>query len=402
MATTIEQEQPHEIEAIKNIAADDTKKHFDSNKPIYIFHEQENNYETGDILCHNDAKGECKEETTSISIKEINENEPMLKPDLRRFTVFPIMRHDLWNAYKNHENALWTVEELDFSSDKAEWLLLSQNEKYFIEHVLAFFAGSDGIVMENINKNFANEVQWPEARAFYATQNYIENIHSQTYSMLIETYIDDKDRKEELFRAIETIPCVKKKAEWAMKWMDPEKSTFAERLVAFAVVEGVFFSGSFCSIFWLKSRGIMVSGLGKSNELIARDENLHCMFAILLYTYLENKLTKERIYEIFKEAVEIEIEFITQSIPCKLVGMNSVSMIRYIKYVANYWVTKFVTNTGKHCPAMYHVKNPFSFMDMNGLDGKTNFFEQVNTEYQRHNKSKAHVSKVFEGLDDDF
>jgi ribonucleoside-diphosphate reductase beta chain len=245
-------------------------------------------------------------------------------------------------------------------------------------------------------------VQWPEARSFYAFQGYIEAVHSLVYSTLIDTYVEDPKRKDELFRSIETIPCVKRKAEWAMKWMDPEKATFAERLVAFAVLEGVFFSGSFCSIFWLKSRGIMVSGLGKSNELISRDESLHCKFAILLYNYLHNKLTKERIWDIFKEAVDIEAQFITESIPCKLIGMNSNLMIRYIKYVANFWMHQMVSSTGRKCPELYKVKNPFSFMDNLSLDGKTNFFEQRTTEYKRDNRSVVQNSDTFLNLNDDF
>jgi len=338
----------------------------------------------------------------TISIADLNASEPMLQPDVNRFTLFPIKRHDLWKAYKDHEKAAWTAEELNYAADKIEWEQLTKDEKYFIEHVLAFFNGSDLIVMKNINKNFASEIQWPEALAFYAFQNYIEQIHSQVYSTLIDTYVEDPKRKDELFRAIETIPCVKQKADWAMKWMDPEKATFAERLVAFAVVEGVFFSGSFCSIFWLKSRGIMVSGLGKSNELIARDENLHCSFAILLYNHLNNKLTKERIHEIFKEAVDIESEFITESIPCKMIGMNSTLLIRYIKHVANHWMNQIISSNGRKCPKLYNVKNPFSFMDMIAIDGKTNFFEQIVTEYAKDNRSIEQNSKTFLSLDDNF
>jgi len=330
--------------------------------------------------------------------------EPMLKPDINRFTIFPIKRNDIWNAYKVHEAAAWTAEELDYSADKNEWDQLSDSEKFFIEHVLAFFAGSDGIVLENINSNFASEVQWPEARAFYSFQSYIEQVHSQVYSTLIDTYITDNVRKDELFRAIETIPCVKRKADWALKWMDPTKASFAERIVAFAVVEGVFFSGSFCSIFWLKSRGIMVSGLGKSNELIARDESLHCAFAILLYNYLQNKLTKERIHEIFKEAVEIETQFINESIPCKLIGMNNILMTRYIKFVANFWMHQLITTSGRKCPKLYTSKNPFPFMDMIGMDGKTNFFEQRVTEYKRATSILKPVKseETFLNLNDDF
>jgi len=372
---------------------------YTDDKPIHIVASQLDNLDLDLIHKPKDHK---EEQSITISISDLNANEPMLKPDLNRFSLFPIKRHDLWQAYKNHEKAAWTAEELDYSADKIEWAQLSKDEKFFIEHVLAFFNGSDRIVMENISKNFAAEIQWPEALAFYAFQNYIEQIHSQVYSTLIDTYIDDSKRKDELFRAIETIPCVKRKAEWAMKWMDPNKATFAERLVAFAVVEGVFFSGSFCAIFWLKSRGIMVSGLGKSNELIARDESLHCNFAILLYNYLNNKLTKERIHEIFKEAVEIESEFITESIPCKLIGMNSSLMTRYIKFVSNGWMVQMTTSSGRKCPKLYTVKNPFQFMDMIGVDSKTNFFEQRVTEYAKDNRSSANDAHTFLNLDDNF
>jgi ribonucleoside-diphosphate reductase beta chain len=373
---------------------------YKDDKPVHIIASQ-----LGDLDMIKDHKIKPKDETAiTISIADLNASEPMLKPDINRFSLFPIKRHDIWQAYKVHEKAHWLAEDLDYSADKIEWEQLSKDEKYFIEHILAFFNGSDRIVMENISKNFATEVQWPEASAFYAFQNYIEQIHSQVYSTLIDTYIEDSKRKDELFRAIETIPCVKRKAEWAMKWMDPEKATFAERLVAFAVLEGIFFSGSFCAIFWLKSRGIMVSGLGKSNEYISRDENLHCAFAILLYSHLNNKLTKERIWEIFKEAVDIESQFITESISCKLIGMNSTLMIRYIKHVSNYWMHQLTSSSGRKCPKLYSVKNPFQFMDMMGVDGKTNFFEQRTTEYSRATNGQDSVknSETFNNLDDNF
>lgn len=372
---------------------------YDEDKPVHISQhcDQESNKESKQKITDKD------ESIITIDIADIDANEPMLKPDINRFTLFPIKRHDLWQAYKDHEKAHWLAEDLDYAADKLEWLQLSDDEKYFIEHILAFFNGSDRIVMENISKNFAAEIQWPEALAFYSFQNYIEQIHSQVYSTLIDTYIDDEKRKDELFRAIETIPCVKRKAEWAMKWMDSKNATFAERLVAFAVVEGVFFSGSFCAIFWLKSRGIMVSGLGKSNEYISRDESLHCNFAIMLYNHLNNKLSKEKIWDIFKEAVEIESQFITESIPCKLIGMNSTLMIRYIKMVASYWMSKLMTSSGRKCPKLYNVKNPFPFMDMIGIDGKTNFFEQRTTEYTRvSNANHSKTTDTFTNLDDNF
>lgn len=348
------------------------------------------------------VKNKSKTKTPSEQLEE-----PLLKEDPNRYTLFPIVHKDVWDAYKTHLATDWRAEELDYASDKAEWKKLTEDEKYFIEHVLAFFAGADGIVLENLSSNFANEVQWSEARAFYAFQSHIEQIHSEVYSNLIETYIDDNERKDKLFRAIEEIPCIQKKANWALKWMNPKTATFAERLVAFAVVEGVFFSGSFCAIFWLKSRGIMVSGLGKSNELIARDEGLHCKFAIILYKHLNNKLTKKRIHEIFDEAVKIETEFITESIPCNMLGMNSKEMILYIKFVANFWMSKLRTSSGRKCSKLYkkngvNIKNPFPFMDLNGMDGKTNFFEQRVTEYRRATSVVSKSSDTFSKLGDDF
>jgi ribonucleoside-diphosphate reductase beta chain len=322
-------------------------------------------------------------------------DEPMLQESIDRFTNFPIIYSDIWKEYKTQEAALWTAEEIDYNADLDDWNKLNDDERYFIEHVLAFFAGADGIVLENLMGNFAQEVQWAEARAFYAVQGYIEQVHSQTYSQLIETFIKDPKRKKQLFNAIEEIPCVKRKAEWALKWMDPKKASFAERLVAFSVVEGIFFSGSFCAIFWLKSRGKMVKALGTSNELIARDEGLHCRFAITLYKHLKNKLSKETIHKIFREAVSIEREFITESLPCKLIGMNSTLMTQYIKYVADYWVSKL------GYPKIYNVNNPFSFMDLNGMDGKTNFFEKRTTEYSRASAVTSKSDRSFE-MGDDF
>ncbi len=334
--------------------------------------------------------------------KEVLTPEPMLTPDINRYTIFPIKYADIWKAYKDHEAAGWTAEELDYSADKEEFIQRTPDEKYFIEHVLAFFAGADGMVMENLMLNFSKEVQIQEARFFYGFQGYIEGVHSHVYSLLIDTYITDPKRKDELFRAIETIPCVALKANWATKWMDPVKATFAERLVGFLVVEGVFFSGSFCAIFWLKSRGIMVSGLGKSNELIARDEGLHADFGVMLYNKLNNKLSKDRIHEIFKEAVEIETQFITESIPCDLIGMNSKLMTKYIKFVANFWMSQLITKTGRKCSKLYKgVENPFPFMDTIGLDGKTNFFEQRVTEYRKSNTVEKNA-ETFNNLNDDF
>jgi ribonucleoside-diphosphate reductase beta chain len=355
---------------------------------------------------HTEKKDEtCIEnyiETEKKKLKKVKKlkEEPILKVEMDRFTLFPIKHLDIWDLYQVHLKMDWRAEELDYTADIKDWDTLNNNEKYFIEHILAFFAGADGIVMENINSNFASEVQLPEARCFYAFQGHIESIHSLVYSLLIDTYIKDQERKKELFGAITKIECIKKKAEWAMKWLDTKNGSFAERLVAFAVVEGVFFSGSFCAIFWLKSRNLMVSGLGKSNEFIARDEGLHCLHAILLYEKLVNKLSKTKIHEIFNEAVEIEIEFITKALPCALIGMNNTLMSKYIKYVANFWMTKLTTSKGLKCAPLYKIdKNPFDFMDLNGLDGKTNFFEQRVTEYKK--ESLIGVDH-FSNISDDF
>ena len=262
----------------------------------------------------------------------LEEAEPMLLPTLNRFTVFPIEHENLWNLYKKAQMSNWTAEEIDFSKDMDDWNGLSDNEKHFIKYILAFFAGSDGIVFENLNNNFASEVQYTEARSFYAYQEHNEMVHGETYSKLIDKYIKSSSEKKQLFEAIQTIPCIEKKARWAMKWFD-DKRPFAERLLAFACVEGIFFSGSFCAIFWLKKRGLM-PGLCHSNELISRDEGLHTEFGILMYNYLKEKLEESKVHTIFKEAVIIEQEFITDSIPCALIGMNSGLMKQYIEYVA--------------------------------------------------------------------
>jgi ribonucleotide reductase beta subunit family protein with ferritin-like domain len=328
-------------------------------------------------------------------MSEIEPEEPMLKEDSTRFTLFPIQHGEIWKCYKKAEAALWTAEELDFNADKDDWETLSKDEKYFIEHILAFFAGSDGIVLENLMSTFCKEVQWPEARAFYAVQNYIETVHSLTYSLLIDTYIKNPDRKLELFNAIETIPCVAKKATWSFKWMNPETKPFRERLLGFIIVEGVFFSGSFCAIFWLISKGKMTKALGKSNELIARDEGMHYDFGIMLYKELITKCTVKTVHEIFREAVEIEREFICDSLPCRLIGMNSDLMYQYIQFVADNLLCKL------GYPTIYNVNNPFPFMDLNNMQGKSNFFEQRVSEYQRAYAVTKSGSRTFI-IDDDF
>ena len=309
--------------------------------------------------------------------------EPILTEDNSRFVQFPIKYHELQDAFEKHEAAFWSFKEIDYSADLNDWETLSKDEKYFIEHILAFFAGSDGIVLENLMANFSVEVKASEARNFYAFQGMIENTHGLTYSMLIETFVKDPKRKEQLFNAIDTIPAVAKKAKWAMKWMDPKTRPFEERLIAFAIVEGIFFSGAFCAIFWLKSRNKMVKALGKSNELISRDEGLHANFAVLLYHHLLNKVSQERVEEIIRDAVGIEEEFICESLPCKLIGMNSDLMREYIKYVAD----RLVVQLGFE--KIYNIENPFDFMKIMNLDGKTNFFEMKVSEYQHSSVAKV-------------
>jgi len=293
-------------------------------------------------------------------------NEPILESNNNRFVLFPIQHDDIWSFYKKAEASFWTAEEIDLSPDLIDWEnKLNDNERHFVKHVLAFFAASDGIVNENLAEHFLSEVQYTEAKFFYGFQIAIENIHSETYSLLIDTYIKDTADKNYLFNAIETLDCVRKKADWALKWI--EKGSFAERLVAFAAVEGIFFSGSFCSIFWLKKRGLM-PGLSFSNELISRDEGLHCDFACLLYTkHLVNKLSKEQVQEIITDAVEIEKEFIIDALPVKLIGMNSDLMSQYIEFVAD----RLLLELGNE--KVYNA-NPFDFMDMISIQGKTNFF----------------------------
>jgi ribonucleoside-diphosphate reductase beta chain len=305
----------------------------------------------------------------------IPENEPILRENKDRFVLFPIKHSDIWSFYKQSVACFWVAEEIDLSADLHDWNeKLNDNERHFIKQVLAFFAASDGIVNENLAVNFMNEVQYPEARCFYGFQIMMENIHSETYSLLIDTYIKDTAEKLYLFNAIETVPAVKRKAEWALRWI--EKGSFQERLIAFAAVEGIFFSGSFCSIFWLKKRGLM-PGLSYSNELISRDEGLHCDFACLLYKSLVNKLPEARIKEIIASAVEIEKEFVTDALPVSLIGMNATMMQQYIEFVAD----RLLVALG--CTKHFNATNPFDFMEMQSLQGKTNFFEKRVAEYQK-------------------
>ena len=308
--------------------------------------------------------------------------EPILTPDDNRFVMFPIKYDDIWAMYKKQVDCFWRAEEIDLSKDLNHWDTLNADEKHFISMILAFFAASDGIVLENLAQRFMSDVQISEARAFYGFQIAMENIHSQTYSLLIETYIKDKEQKHKLFNAIENYPCIKKKSDWAQKWINDNRSSFATRLVAFACIEGIFFSGSFCSIFWLKKRGLM-PGLTFSNELISRDEALHCEFAILLYSKLEKKIAKAKIHDIIKECVEIETEFICQALPCRLIGMNSELMTQYIQFVAD----RLCVQLGY--PKIYNAANPFSFMEMISIEGKTNFFERKVGDYALANVTKT-------------
>jgi ribonucleoside-diphosphate reductase beta chain len=302
--------------------------------------------------------------------------EPILQQNENRFVIFPIQHHDIWEWYKKMEASFWTAEEIDLHQDLTDWnSKLNEDEKYFIKHILAFFAASDGIVNENLAENFVNEVQYSEAKFFYGFQIMMENIHSETYSLLIDTYVKDEEEKNNLFRAIEVFPAIKKKADWALKWIDSD--SFAERLIAFAAVEGIFFSGAFCSIYWLKKRGLM-PGLTFSNELISRDEGVHCDFAVHLHNeHLVNKVPKERIEEILLDALKIEREFITESLPASLIGMNAKLMTQYLEFVTD----RLLLQLG--CEKKYNVTNPFDFMDMISLQGKTNFFEKRVSEYQK-------------------
>jgi ribonucleoside-diphosphate reductase subunit M2 len=311
--------------------------------------------------------------------------EPILTPDDNRFVMFPIKHDDIWQMYKKQVDCFWRAEEIDLTKDITHWDCLNSDERTFVSMILAFFAASDGIVLENLASRFMSDVQISEARAFYGFQIAMENIHSHTYSLLIETYIKDKMEKNRLFNAIENFPCIKKKSDWAQKWIHDNRSSFATRLVAFACVEGIFFSGAFCSIFWLKKRGLM-PGLTFSNELISRDEALHCEFAVLLYSKLVKKIDKSRIYEIIKEAVEIEIEFICEALPCRLIGMNSELMTQYIKFVAD----RLVVQLGYK--KIYNVSNPFDFMELISLEGKVNFFEKRLSDYALANKSNTDIA----------
>jgi len=335
----------------------------------------------------NKAKGVAQQETTTLT-------EPILEENKNRFVLFPIQHDDIWDFYKKSEASFWTAEEIDLSNDMADWdNKLNDDERFFIKQVLAFFAASDGIVNENLAENFLSEVQYTEAKFFYGFQVMMENIHSETYSLLIDTYIKNPTEKHELFNAIDTLDCVKKKAEWALNWVD--SPGFAERIVAFAAVEGIFFSGSFCSIFWLKKRGLM-PGLTFSNELISRDEGMHCDFACLLYNeHIKNKLPKSTLEKIITDAVAIETEFVNDSLPVKLIGMNAKLMTQYIQFVAD----RLLVELGNE--KVYNTSNPFDFMELISLQGKTNFFEKRVAEYQKSGVMGSKEDNTF-SLDEDF
>ena len=325
---------------------------------------------------------------TESKVTESAEVEPLLDISEDRFTIFPIKHQDVWDRYKQHMSVLWMAEEIDLSKDVAQWEKLGENERHFIKHIIGFFAGSDGIVMENLANRFMREVKWPEAKFFYTCQAMIEGIHSETYSLLIDTYIHDPKDKQNLFDAIKTIPCVQKKADWALAWIDNKEASFATRLLAFAVVEGIFFSGAFCAIFWLKQRGVM-PGLTVSNEFIARDEGLHTDFACLLYSKIVNKLTKQQAHKIVRDAVKIEKQFITKSIPCEMIGMNAKMMSQYIEFVAD----RLLLQLGY--PKAYSASNPFSFMERISLENKDNFFEKRVTTYAKASVGKDATKMVF-------
>lgn len=319
--------------------------------------------------------------------------EPLLTENDDRFVIFPIRHPDIWEKYKQHMSVFWTPEEIDLSKDMKDWEKLSDGERHFIKHILGFFAGSDGIVMENLATRFTRDVQWPEAKFFYSCQNLMEAVHSETYSLLIDTYITDKKEKNDLLKAISTIPCVKKKAEWAMAWIENTEADFATRLLGFAAVEGIFFSGAFCAIFWLKQRGIM-PGLTLSNEFIARDEGLHTDFACLLYSKIVNRLDKKKAQKIIRDAVKIEKHFITKALPCELIGMNAKLMASYIEFVAD----RLLLQLGY--PKAYNTANPFPFMERISLENKDNFFEKRVSTYGKATVGKNREEMTFKTTED--
>ena len=313
-------------------------------------------------------------ELTIAKKKKREAEEPLLTPNPNRFVIFPIQHADLWKMYKDHVSVFWRPEELDLSKDMKDWVKMAPGEQHFLKRVLGFFAGSDGIVMENLAQRFMTEIQVPEAKFFYGVQMMMETVHSETYSQLIDTYIEDRDEKVEILRSIQTVPCIQKKAEWALQWLESEEADFATRVMAFAAVEGIFFSGAFCSIFWIKQRGLM-PGLTASNEFIARDEGLHTDFACMLYSKCKHKLPKTKATKLIREAVKIEKEFITEALPCSLIGMSAPRMADYIEFVAD----RLMVSLGY--PKIWNTANPFPWMESISLEGKDNFFEKRVTNY---------------------
>lgn len=341
-----------------------------------------------------DDKGWNRSHKSSSREKSSSKTEPLLMEEGNRYVIYPIHHEDVWREYKKQKACFWTAEELDFTQDLKDWEKLTYNEQHFISNVLAFFAGSDGIVMENLVERFISEVGWKEAKLAYGFQSFMEGIHSEAYSLMIDTFVKDEDKKNHLLNAITTIPCVSKKAEWAKKWIGDRKSNFQTRLVAFACVEGIFFSGSFCAIFWLKQRGIM-PGLTTSNEFIARDEGLHTDFACLLYKHVINRIRRPKLVNIISEAVAIEKEFICESLPCKLLGMSSDMMSQYIEYVADRLCVQLGYNK------IFNATNPFDFMERISLEGKDNFFEKRVSSYVKAGVGKTSEEMSF-STDDDF
>ncbi len=321
-----------------------------------------------------------------------DEGEILLKKEANRFVMFPIRYQEIYQKYLDAQSTFWTAEEISLDQDEKDWDKLTKDEQFFIKNVIGFFAGSDGIVNENLALRFLKEIEIPEARAFYTYQSYNETIHSITYSLLIDTYIKDHEEKTKILNSIDNIPCVAQKANWAYKWIENKEVSFATRLIGFAIVEGIFFSGSFCAIYWLKKRGLM-PGLTFSNELISRDEGLHCEFACLLYSMIKNRVSEEKVYEIMREAVVIEKGFINDSLPCALIGMNSVMMSQYIEFVAD----RLLLQLGYD--KIYNVENPFEFMELISLRPKTNFFEKKVGEYK---KSTISVTSRNVEINDDF
>lgn len=334
-----------------------------------------------DLSRHGDLLRQYKE----YEAEEELLNEAIADGGKSRFVIYPIKHNRLWQFFKNATSAFWVVEEIPFDKDYDDWLKLSDNERYFVSNVLAFFAASDGLVGENLGSRFYADVKIPEARAFYANQLFMETIHNETYSLQINTLIKDPAERDRLFNGLETIPCIKKKGEWAYKWIDSQEAPFVMRLVAFAIIEGVFFSGSFCAIFWLKERNNMLPGLTMSNELISRDESVHTEFAVALYSMVKHKLPQDIVHAMFREAVEIETEFITESIPCNMLGMNAILMTKYVQFVADRLLVQLGYNK------LWDVGNPFPFMDRIGLDNKVNFFEHKSTNYAKAKVGKDNV-----------